>query len=469
MTPYIPDEPPAKLWELLRRNPKFDATERRLRDLEEVRKKGDPKAWNGATGSAERILSCVSRSNPCAETALRWLVFPPLFIRRVIACTPGQQDEAAKGGATDETIRIGWGRQPHASPEDPWKHFRSDYRARPHGLDSAESKANIHGWPNCLGPEIWTVTSGDPRLQQKCRDFIAEWEAHFADGRCFTAATPWPDTPPGFRRAFAAQWSQLCGRSLVAETDFFQGWRLSSFAARANRTVQAANRLARNLVEDLDRVQQRQPETVCPPVPAKGGGSIRQIPKVGFQLSETEQQRLFLFDDLARRRVFALPHLLTREDVEPVLEELKRQLLKGLPATHELIGPPEFWKDFISVDGIALGEAVETGEAIRRLIYRSHEMKLVLERSGLPPGLIRRHFQNDALVAPGPGASAVQRREWERVKSRLGESIREVNQRKRSTIKRRVEFMHTLVNAVFPRLNLAVLLAKPQHKRTRKE
>jgi hypothetical protein len=466
----IPDSQAAKLWELLRRNPRFRRTERRLRELETIRQGEDSRARDRAAGSVLRILTALARWNPCAETALRWLVFPPLFIRREIACEPGREADIARGKAVVvETVRLGWGWHPQASESNPWTDFQSEHLPGSRGLHSAQSKANFHGWPLCPGPEVEAVTSYDSRLQRQCHDAIGEWTAHFADGRRFTPDSPWPDTPPGFRRTFAARWNRFCGRGHVAETDFFQDWNLASLAARATRTVKTANDLVRELVGDLDRVRRGQSETVCPPVLAGKGGSLRQVPQAGFQLSETEQQRLFLFDDLARRRVFALPHLLTREDVVPVLNELKRQLLKELPETHQLLGTPEFWSDFIAVDAITRAEAVDTGESIRRLIYRSHEMKLVLERSGLPPGLIRRHFQNDALVAPGPGASAVQRREWEKVKSRLGESIREVNQRKRPTIKRRVEFMHTMVNAVFPRLNLAVLLAKPQHKRTGKE
>lgn len=407
---YIPDEPPAKMWELLRRNLAFQKAAVSLRSRHELQLRHSSAAESERVDAdLRRSLAGSDKRNPFAGIALRWMAFPPLFICEAISPQNPRNKRKSVAAITSEASFSQASRGPF-------------FKIQPH-----DTAAAVARW---LGPEIRRIKSSNPHLLHLQRDEIFEWEwwQHKAgNSERISFNTPWLKTPPPFQRAFRAVWSNVFKPYPVTETEFFKGWNLGRAFTRSVRGSSA------------------------------------------FQPSQIERQRAIQFDLLTGKRHFTVPHLFTRKDVDHALEELKRQLLKDLPATHELLGPPEFWKDFIAVDAIARGEAVETGEAIRRHIYRSPEMKLALEKSGLPPELIRRHFQNGALVAPGPGASALQRREWEKVKSRLGESIREVNQRKRPTIKRRVEFMHTLVNSVFPRLNLAVLLAKPQHKRTRKE
>lgn len=404
---YVPDTPPAKLWELLRRNARFQRTVKRMQTLEAARQGGDQRRRDRATGHVDRALSFFARHNPCAEIALRWLAFPPLFVRREVACEIGREADLHAGRTIPiETVRLGWSRHPHVTEKTKWTFFKSEFPPDSACMGSAESKANFNGRPHCLGPEIETVTCGEPRLQHLCRDEIAEWTAYFTKRRRFTFETAWLDAPSGFQREFSAQWSRLCGKGAVAESSFFRDWNLVALVARASRKVAAANRLVRDLAWDLDRVSHGESEKVCPPVPTKGGGALRNVPQVGLTLTKAEMLRLFMFDDLASHRVFALPHLLTKEDVEPVLAELKRQLLDGLPDSHELLGTSEFWKDFVAVDAIERTESVDTGEAIRRQIYRSPEMLTALAQgAGLPRTVLARHFRNGALSEPGKEAT----------------------------------------------------------------
>lgn len=456
MTPYLPDNPPAKLWELLRRNPRFRRAERRLRELEAIRQRGEPGAWDRAAGSALRTLSSLGRFNPCAETALRWLAFPPLFVRRVIACPPGQGDKAAQTKVgIPETIRLGWGRRPHETPESPWKHFCSDYPADPHGLSSAESKANFYGWPICLGPMVETVTSGDPRLQPSCRDEIAEWEAHVTRGPCFTLDTPWPDTPPGFRRTFAAQWSHACGQGHVAETDFFRDWHLSDLAVRAGKAVKGANRLIRELAGDLDRVRRGQTETVCPPVPTEGG-SIRQIPQAEFRLTETEQVKLFDFNDLRRHRVFALPHLLTREDVEPILKKLKQQLLAGLPEARDLLGTPRCWEVFLGIEARQRPDATDRGQAISDYL-RSNISAARFAAARFTDADRARWLRNGHLIPPPATAPPSDHEAFECAKRNFNHAYK-AEQNSSRHVPRWVAYVDTLIRATFPRMDMQALI-----------
>ncbi|MBX3732237.1 MAG: hypothetical protein KF791_06545 [Verrucomicrobiae bacterium] len=375
----------------------------------------------------------------------------------MIACEPGREAELAAGKVVPiDTVGIGWGRHPQESPETPWIFFASQIPTASDGMDPAESRANAHGWPICLGPEIETLTSDEPRLQPSCRDEIAEWTAYHTAGRRFTLDTPWPDTPVGFRRTFGAQWARLCGEGRVAETDFFRDWNLATLAARASKAVKAANRLVGDLVGDLDRVRRGESETVCPPVPTRGGNSFRSVPQVGFSLTEAEEHRLFLFDDLARHRVFALPHLLTREDVGPVLAHLKRQLLAGLPEARDLLGTPRCWEVFLGVEARRLPGATGRGQAISDYL-RSNISATRFAAASFTDADRARWLRNGQLIPPPATAPPSDHEAFEHAKRNFNHAYK-AEQNSSRHIPRWVAYVDTLIQATFPRMDMQALI-----------
>ena len=456
-SPQLPDEPAAKLWELLRRNERFQAEVNRLAKWQHIANAGSgPDGARGrdadsAWSQGSSLLDCFDEQNPFAADALRWLVPEPIFRQRRIRTQPGTR-------YTLETTALRWS----TTTGDPelkrqWKRAQLSKR-----LNLSE------GEPNRWGPEIECVTSDDPLLADVCRDELAEWRGYFADGNKFTVETPWSEAPPGLQRSFRARWADRSGKGRVAETTFFRDWHLVDLTARAHRALKEANQLVCDLVADLGRVGRGEPEKGCPPVPTQGGNSLRVVPQVKFHLTVAEKQRLLMFDDLAQHRVFVLPHLQVEAEVESVIKELKRQLLGVLAKTHALMGTPEFWRDFVAVDAIERDEHTDTGEAIRRYIYRSPEMSAELRRkSGISGVELERHFHNGELYKPGAGASRRERKQAAKAKKLIGPILRAVNQRERPTVKRRVEFMRSLVEATFPRPDFATLNAQPQHKRKR--
>ena len=469
LTPEIPAEPAAKLWELLRRNDSFREQFMRLDGLNRIANAGirpdgtASKRANVARNRGASLIDNLDAQNLFAADALRWLVPEPIFRQRKIRIERG----------TQRTLETAVHR---------WSTTTADPRLKRFADPNATGKRKYHwkrlpisgrsylwkGEPTRWGPEVELVTSDDPKLAAACHDELAEWRDYFAEGRRFTVDTTWSEAPPGFQRLFRARWFEISGKGQVSETKFFRDWNLVNLTARASTAVKAANQLIRDLVADLGRVSRGKCETVCPPIPTQGGQSLRNVAQATFILTQAERLRLFMFDDLARHRVFVLPHLLSEADIGPVLEQLKRQLLVGLPKAHELMGTKEFWKDFVEVDAIESAEHVEMGEAIRLQIYRSPEMRSSLLRdSGLPPAVLDRHFCNGVLREQSAKAAPQNRLEFEKVKARIGSILRTVNQRERSTTKRRVEFMRSLVGATFPRPDFAILLAQPQHKQRR--
>jgi hypothetical protein len=196
--PYVPDSPPAKLWELLRRNTEFAAVLRRLKVLDAaVRSNSQPIAveiegafpggvaslsetvmadvrnGNFAFARGLELLNAIDRTNPLVGGVLRWLVPQPVFTAR----RPGPQ------------IR-----------------------------DLAQ--------PNAWGPTIVGIAAR------------REWKSYFGAGRILDLSTAWPDTPLGFQRQFQSFWQHapklypdlslwnltdlLIGKRRLSEDDFVQ-------------------------------------------------------------------------------------------------------------------------------------------------------------------------------------------------------------------------------------------------------
>ena len=455
-----PTDPAGKLWELLRRNDRFRRTATWLGAVGSLTSSGNEDEARRARARGQRMLHVMDRVNGFAADALRWLVPCPLFTHREIAVP--RDFDATKRTVAHQVIRLGWGITPDPSDSAHWRWFESDPPTgdeQVDGLHTADAKANFDGWPMRWGPSIETVTSADPRLQRVCRDRVSAWREWFAKHQ-FTVETSWEQAPPGFKDTFRHHWSNLPGGSHVGEeTNFFHGWDLGRALTHACKVVDAANRCIKALVSDLDRVRKGEPETVCPSASTKGGLlTVRQIPEFILSLDQQDLTRIFQFTRHASQRVFAIPHPLTSSDAKAIFSKLAEQVARDLPDERELLGTPEFWRDFLAVDTIERAENVDTSDAIRRHIRRTHGRERVNQgaRSQLPPGVLDRWFV-DGFLKPRPKSGRRDADEWQRVRALVAPILRDADQTWRTPVLKRVDYLHGLSRATFPRLDFETL------------
>lgn len=472
-----PDQPSAKLWELLRRNTRFINLSKRLTELD---RQAQPCA--GATEEAQfvartarergaGIILCLDRINPFAADALRWLAPQPLFVERQVALGADLKDNPR--AAPVSTVRMRWSLSAKSVDLEACPWFEGDPPSNVGGRFplSAESKA-FRDVPRRWGPVVTKITPRSSRLRHLCRDEIAEWRIYFAKHQ-FTIETPWVAAPPGFRRAFCQHWSKQPGGSDQGqETEFFQDWDLGRTLTQLCQLLMDANRAISDLMHDLDRIREGQAETVFPPRSTVGGGFVRSISQFRTDLDETIQSKAMAFRELSRLRVFAVPRPLTSSDAKAIFKKLGKAVARDLPDSRSLLGTPAFWSDFEAVETIEREEGVDTGEAIRKHISRTKVPTAVKSapKGGLSAISLRRWFRfRDGELAPKPTTRGRDLEEWKSVHSQVMPIICESHAAHRTTVKGRVAYIRRLIGASFPRLNHEVLTDLPQHKRTRRK
>ncbi len=451
----VPITPEAKLWELLRRNPEFRRTTAQLAEL--AAKAQAERTAEGARWQGFNLVRDFDSPNAFAALALRWLVPNPSFIHRTIVLPP--DFDKSKALVAPYVVRLGLNLLPEHDDGSNWKWFDAK------GRFNANRVANIKGWPIRWGPEITKVVTDEPLLKNSCRDEIAEWRAYFTC-RKFDVDTPWEAAPPHFRRSFTGLWSSMLGNSFgVYETNYFKGPNPAASLIDATKILKAANECIRKLVHDLDRVRRGEPETVCPSVPTKGGNSMRTIPQFAFSPSEADQAQTVQFDDLARNRVFVVPHVLRRKDAARIVEAFSEQLVAQLPDDGDLLGTKSFWETVIGVESMEAKMGCDTTAAIGRYVQQKWGRSAVHAKFRGDPERLKRWFRNGALLPAPPKERRRERDEWQSIKTFVNPILRELDRTYRSPVKTRVRFIHELSAATFPSLNLEELTARPPHKR----
>jgi hypothetical protein len=468
----------AKLWELLRRNDRFRRLVTRLtalraqheeavrlakvKGISKVRREQLLSDARNAQQRGWRILTFLDELNPFAADALRWLVPLPLFYHYTEVLPRGfdarKRKWRDKKWAPSVFICIGRGITPDPSDKKPnhWIWFES--------LDDQENSASARmgrsGTPMRWGPNIRTYTAKDRRLRHVCFDGIAEWRNYFAKQR-FDVRTHWHKAPAGLQRYFRMHWSKLPGGSTDAnETSFFQSPVLPRLVKRLDEALRVADGYISDLVCDLDRVSRGEAETVCPPSPTKRGCALRQIRQFATGLTSDEASELYFnFSSLAGKRVFAVPHPLTKSDARRIFNKLRDEVASALPRTRDLLGTIEFWKTFRSVDEIEQAEGVDTDEAIHRYIrckWGSVAVQNDVSCARLDQTVLRR-WVNKGVLLPRPVIGKREAEEWRRVKSLVAPVLRRVDQTYGTPVKTRVAYIRRLITATFPRLNFPLL------------
>jgi len=421
----------------------------------------DARARTEEIGCDSRWTGCrmVKRceSNSFAATALRWLVPNPLFLHSKIVL-PSDFKKSDKFVSPD-VIRLG--RNLHSQPDDGknWQWFDSS------GELDAWSVANIRGWPMQWGPEIQKVVTDEPRLKHLCYDEIAAWRDYFSR-RKFDLDTPWEESPPQFQRVFTGLWSQMLGNHFgVHETDYFKGPNVArKLMTNASTVVKAANQCIANLVSDLGRVKRGESETVCPHVPTKGGNSMREVPQFVFSPSESDLAKIFHFEDLARNRIFVVPHVLRRSDAKKVVEDFQRQLVTQLPDDHELLGTRGFWESHVAIEKIEREHGLKTTKAIGAFVRQKWGPSAIQRQTQISRDQLKRWFKNGTLLPAPQKSRRREHAEWLMVKEVVNPILRATDRTYRNRLKTRVDYIRKLRAATFPRLNVEALIAIPPHK-----
>lgn len=408
---------PAKIWELLRRNPDFIEVVGKVRELErksqvEQQAPGDDRnAARRAWDEAFTIVESFAGTNDFAADAIRWLVPCPIFRLEEIALP--RKSSSAEDSAVPVTLRIGVGTTPNPKDKKHWKYRRT---SRSGAGDAPECP---HRW----GPVINLITTKDDRLKGDTIDAIAKWRESFVPGR-FTLESTWPDSPIGFRRRFRQNWvKQLGGIGGGEETGFFKGWNL---------------------------------------------GDLWLQPEMTETETEDYIARSSMFEDLAKLRVFAVPHLLHKQHAKDVFKGLLKTVADQLPEEAQLLGTHQDWSDFLQVSAIEMREKVEVGEAIRRFIYRSKSKELETKirknaRQELNLRVVERWYRKGRLAA-----RPIRKRElseWKEVHALVSRAQRSLSAAYRTNVKRRVEFIRPLIAATFPILDVTRLMHRPPNKR----
>jgi len=187
-------EPAEKLWELLRRNPRFRRTAAKMvgwaQNVAANRDKGFVllSRLEGRPGKPGNLI---------AAEALRWLAPDPWFVIE-------EKDEEKDG--QKRVTRLGVGTTPDPEGKKGWRWFDRG----PDGKGNPWRKANVTGLPHRWGPEIKTPGR------------IAGWRQYF-DRRAFTMDTPWDDAPAGFKDRLRRHWAALPGMGVrVVRTRYFE-------------------------------------------------------------------------------------------------------------------------------------------------------------------------------------------------------------------------------------------------------
>lgn len=300
------EQAPAKFWELLRRNTRFQKAVTRLAELDQR-----PRLPDGSTERQPREIGLamvrrLRQLHPFAATALQWLVPEPLF-EISHAAIPADLDLAGKQFVSLVTVKLQEGTTPAPADKANWRTYEAQ------GEHDAHSIANFQGRLWRRGPRVEVQESDDPRFCSKL-DPLQEWRDYFErDRKTFTLSTPWRDAPPQFQREFAFLWRHLDSRTTNPitgtrvdapcehETNFFTGWDLMS--------------------------------------------------RLGQQPNSEDAARALMFTDLARDyRIFVFPKSIrTRTEARRVADWLAEQLTRSPDGTDlpkrekEALGSPLLW------------------------------------------------------------------------------------------------------------------------------
>ena len=453
---YVPDSPPAKLWELLRRNRRFRRVVERMLVLQERCESGSPEERRASKSTGHHILKRIQdNGNSFGHLALQWLVPQPLFVVQeavidVVDISP------ARKVAPLRFNKIGRGITP--DPSDPtWKWFVS----KPRLQRSASSQANAAGWPFRWGPRITTTISKDDRIKTHFHDGVAAWREWFA-AHTFTVDTPWNHAPPDFQRHWEGLWNEQTGAHQAAfETNYFEGWSLPGLVERGQGAIKAANQCIRDLTNDLDNVRKGRPEEVCPPVPTRGGRSLRDIPQFTLPLSEVENTRMIQFSKFAGQRVLVLPRLMSKQSAHEVLRRLVAALSADLPRTHELLGTDSAWRVYLGIEQCRPAGSDDFGAAVGPFFFSRVKLSS-LKPFGVSDKVIQKWVVGGKLKPLPSNPTPKDSSEYRSIEKAWGEIATQDRQTNRH-FERWVQFLDQLSCATFPRLDFLKLERATPH------
>lgn len=453
---YLPDCPAAKLWELLRRNPKFRADVDGLTRLRTETESPNRKTRLRGLEQGLKFLHEVQSRNEFAHLALQWLEPQPIFIEEH-RVRRNESEARTRGVIRWRTVRLGFGITPDTGHES-WQWFRT----KPGPLGSTEAQANHAGWPTRWGPRVVRRLVRGSKRDAHSLDPIAEWADWFAR-RTFTVDSAWPETPPGFRRDWECLWRRCSGTGQKARlTNFNRGWSPSEIVVRARQEIREANRYIQGLVGDLDSDRPDSAGTTAPATPTRGGGRLRQYGKFRLNLSTAEEEALIQFDLTQQWQLVELPVLLSRKAARQTLRALESEIIKGLPKVHELLGTRCAWETYLSVEPFRKGGADDLGKAMG-LFFRSRVRTRHLSGSGVSSRSVARWLDEGALRPLPSHATEAEAAERRAVEAAVSRAATEERQRNRQ-LEGRVRFLDDLSAATYPAFDAKQLGEKSPHR-----
>ena len=370
---------PAKIWELLRRNPRFQRSVGWLLTLDGRARKSerhrDSREWNASWS----LVRGIQARNPFAGTALQWLVPDPLF-REIKRKFPDGLPASNKSVVHLENESIREGTTPNPKDRQHW-----------HLLSRGDRRPRTSGGLITRGPEINRYLSDDQRLCAVANPFD-EWQNYHEWD--FTIDTPWPQTPQGFRNSFSHLWRQSDASAVggrkdaphLHETDFFQEWSLPDLVNRASTAVNQANEWLR---QEMSKAPPRDASQM------QRSSKLYVIPQARFPLSDAENARLITFAKLSQSyRVFAVPkNLFTQQGAEKIGKEFTRMLKRELPDHFAILGTDRDWDDFLAVQRYMNSSGLTLKAAQLKRIkdkYKRNDQDLTAARQTYETDVVRR-------------------------------------------------------------------------------
>ena len=370
------EQVPAKIWELLRRNPKFTRVLTVLQSLDARCRVEDPHGGRPLWTNSYHLVQAVARRNPFAGVALEYLVPEPLFLVRHVTL-PTDCSSQIEEFVAPVTVRLEEGTTADSTDNEHWRRFESTSEC------SAMTAYNRSGPLHRRGPTIDHQTSVDARLADRVNP-LEEWKDYQRQHGAFTLSDGWRKVPPGLKRHFEFLWRRLDSREVspitsqrhdapeAHETTFFSEWSLMNALGRAAKTG---------------------------------------------NLSKEDLTRSLLYQWLAEDyRLFAIPKAVrSRTEARRLAEWLFQRLACDLPTREpELLGTPLQWDIFLTVEqemtgGAPLPEALMASFDLIRL-------KGALDDNGQPNqrklwGERGTSWQNEyrTIHSPEAGSGLIQR------------------------------------------------------------
>lgn len=306
----------AKLWELLRRNTRFERWVRALNKREERLDK--PPGENLLR--IRRSIEFVSRINPCAAVAASWFFSPSVHHAR-----RKYRDASELDPQEVEFWKREYGWRPDLAPE-----AAKDIERRVINLLSYIP--STRGAPMRAGPFMNAADAAR----------VESWDKQHGK---FSLELPWSSTPPLFRDRFAGLWGTVDpGKEAFLpsiaprETDFFHSWRLMELVNRFGRTVKFGNQLLAD-------------GGASDEVAATKFGIIRHSSRLVSPTSD-DFTRALSFDRIQQNyRVFLFPKNLLRLSTGAIRDTFKQwadQLIKEMDTSKaDIFGSVTEWDVFL--------------------------------------------------------------------------------------------------------------------------